>query len=121
MSIKIDELSKKLADEVATYTNDVVEGIQKDQKEIAKETAKKLRAASPKRTGKYRKSWGTKKEGLNTYVRNRKHYRLTHLLEKGHRTRNRKRQAPAYPHIGPIEKEAISKFEKAVEKRVKKG
>ena len=62
------------------------------------------------RTGKYTKDWthdvrGSRASaitGLNGYsVYNKKHYQLTHLLEKGHQARNGGR-VRAFEHIAPV-------------------
>ncbi|WP_159446368.1 HK97 gp10 family phage protein [Acetoanaerobium noterae] len=86
--------------------------------ETAKETVKKLKASSPKNNGKYAKAWTftPRNNGLSkSYVVHVKapHYRLTHLLEYGHATRNGGR-VPARPHIATAEKEAIEEFTKKV-------
>lgn len=73
--------------------------------------------------GSYAKSWRAKviKQSFSVYekiVYNSSHYRLTHLLEKGHKGRNGKRVAPVV-HIAPQEAKAIHDYENNLIKKIK--
>lgn len=89
----------------------------------ARETVKKIKGASPVRTGKYAKGWSSrvsKKDGRGGYGRtvyNGPRYMLTHLLQNGH---GGPRPAGAHPHIPPDE-ETAAVFEKNLESEMKKG
>lgn len=89
----------------------------------ARETVKKIKGASPVRTGKYAKGWSSrvsKKDGRSGYGRtvyNGPRYMLTHLLQNGH---GGPRPAGAHPHIPPDE-ETAAVFEKNLESEMKKG
>lgn len=79
------------------------------------DVVRQLKATSPRRKGAaYAKSWKVRKEGLDTYiVYNEKHYRLTHLLEKGHdiiRNGRKVGRAKAYPHIKQAEQKGIEEY-----------
>lgn len=108
------ELEKILGD----YTEQVGEKTDQILKKVARDTVKELKSSSPKDKGDYAKSWAVKsvKSGrLTSYVvHNKKHYQLTHLLEKGHAKRNGGRVS-ARVHIKPAEtngiKEAIERLE----------
>lgn len=120
MAIKIDGLSSAIAQELQNYTKEVVEKINEAGAQISKDGVKKLKETSPKNTGAYAKGWTVKKEeqyGKPTsyIIHNKKHYRLTHLLEKGWTMRNGKRHGPVKEHIGPVEEEVVNEYTKAVE------
>ena len=82
------------------------------------------------RTGKYTKDWTHDQRssrtsvitGLNGYsVYNKKHYQLTHLLEKGHQLRKGGRKVgnvKAFEHIAPVNETlgdlAVSKIRQKV-------
>lgn len=94
------------------YTEEVVEALEKTEKELADEAVGTLKQTSPKKSGKYARSWTQTKQGKKRIVHNRR-YQLTHLLEKGHAKRNGGRVA-ARVHIAPVEqrisKEAVERF-----------
>lgn len=97
----------------------------KDAAKIAADSVvKELKATSPKGArGAYAGSWKAKAEGNGQVVFNEKHYRLTHLLEKGHDVIVNGRKvgrAPAYPHIKQAEDTGIKKFEDEVRKDIER-
>lgn len=69
---------------------------------------KQVADKSPRKRGKYRRGWQyTIKDGKIGYIHNSKYYRLTHLLEDGHRTRKKgggkgKRRTKPQPHLRPV-------------------
>ena len=63
---------------------------------VARESVKRLRNTSPKKTGSYARGWGLKRMSVKggsriatIVVHNRTDYQLTHLLENGHIIRNK--------------------------------
>lgn len=99
------------------YAKEIKESVKSAQDEVAKEGVNELKSRSPKKSGKYAKDWTTKRDGSKIIIHNRKHYQLTHLLEKGHATRNGGR-TKAMPHIAPVEQEVIKNYETKVKKAI---
>ena len=115
------DFSKQLIDAMQQYTGAIGEEIETALQAVGKEAAAKLKDTSPKRSGKYRKGWkvtAERRSGEIIITVHNKHYRLTHLLEHGHKTRNGGRAA-AVPHIAPVEEWAEREALKAIEKAVK--
>lgn len=111
---KGNDLSAEIMRCLKEYTDEVVEALEKTEKELAKEAVRTLKQTSPKKSGKYAKSWTQTKQGKKRIVHNRR-YQLTHLLEKGHAKRNGGRVA-ARVHIAPVEqrisKEAVERLKR---------
>lgn len=110
-----------------SYSNDIKDMIQQYSEDIAKEGVDKLRNTSNTytvRTGKYNKSWTSKTVKGDGYVHstiyNNKNYRLTHLLEYGHATRNGGKTRE-FRHIKPVEDYCVNKYTKEVEEAIKNG
>ena len=95
----------------------------KDATDMAvKDIVTQLKEKSPKQPGggEYAKSWAATpnqvkkgEAGYGRIVYNKKHYRLTHLLEYGHAKVGRKGgRTKAIPHIKPAEEAGIANFER---------
>lgn len=106
------------------YSQDIQDGIKQSALDVSKESVSTLKQTSPKMTGAYRKGWRVKKEvgrnSITCIIHNDKHYRLTHLLEKGHMKRNGGKVAPRI-HIKPVEETANRTYEKQVENVIRHG
>ena len=113
----INSLANEITKALRQYTNEVQEEVNEAAEEVASEAADKLKQSSPKRTGRYARGWTKTKIGDKWVVHNKKHYRLTHLLEKGHAKVNGGRVG-AKVHIAPVEQRAINEFIERVEKAV---
>lgn len=121
--VAITGLSDAMTDILSDYGVTVNGKIKTSVDEVSKNCVKELKATSPKRTGNYAKGWTRKKEvdssNKSAYVvHNSKHYRLTHLLEKGHAKRGGGRTKPRV-HIAPAEEKAISEIEKRIKDDLK--
>lgn len=104
------------------YGRKADEAVEKSAKRAGRDTAKDLKNTSPKKTGAYASSWSTKvtrSSGrlIGVTVYNKEHYQLTHLLENGHVTKNKKGEygrTKPIKHIEPAEQEGIQDFEQLV-------
>lgn len=118
---KLDDMGVVLNEILQEYGDYITEGMKVAVTKIANNAKEETKAASPvgkgKKHGKYRRGWRVKSEeerlAKSAIVHNRTDYQLTHLLEKGHATRNGGRTR-AFPHIEPAEQKAIKELEKAV-------
>ena len=123
MSVSVERMADEIAKMLTEYEAAIVKNVDASGKAVADKGAKQLRQTSPKRTGKYAKSWGVTREdssfGENaTYIiHNKKHYRVAHLLEHGHVMANGKR-TKAIPHIKPVEEQVIREYEKKVREAI---
>ena len=117
------DLSKAFAEIIDEYTDEVKDALDVALPKAAKSTAKYLKGHSPQRTGEYAKGWAVKTEkgrlGHTSIVWNKTHYRLTHLLEKGHVNRDGGFTA-ARVHIAPAEDYAEEEAVKELEKELKR-
>ena len=124
-----DQMDEILADFV-NEEQDVIEGCFVT---VGQATVKRLKEISPKSAGggDYARSWTLQKQskksrgitfgktGVTVY--NKKHYRLTHLLEKSHRIKNQYgeygRSEPK-PHIGKAEEWGVNELMKELENKL---
>lgn len=134
--IKFDQLSKELHKYLTEYNEDINEEVRSTATNIAREALGEVKAKSPvskkdvwlrghekHAAGSYQKGWTISTQtSHDKYVKkiwNKTDYRLTHLLEFGHATRNGGRTTPI-PHIRGTEKKYLEKFEKQLEQEIKK-
>ena len=123
MSVSVERMAYEIAKMLTEYEAAIVKNVDASGKAVADKGAKQLRQTSPKRTGKYAKSWGVTREdssfGENAkyIIHNKKHYRVAHLLEHGHVMANGKR-TKAIPHIKPVEEQVIREYEKKVREAI---
>lgn len=114
----IDQLASEITQALRQYTNEVTEGLEETKKRVAQDTVKRLRATSPKKTGKYSRGWRTRKVGTAQVIHNATRYQIAHLLEWGHAKVGGGRVAPR-PHIRQAEQEAIKEYMNQVEKVIR--
>ena len=126
--VSIDEISNAIAEELKEYSQDVVEKVNVSSEKVGKAAVKQLKQTSPKRpgSGKYAKAWAIKTEPEVGQPHKRivhvkaPHYRLAHLLEKGHAKVGGGR-VDGIPHIRPAEEDVIREFAREVEEAIKRG
>lgn len=91
MTISFADLSEVIEKIVGEYTEEVKDVIEESEEIARKKTLKFLKDNSPKKSGKYAKSWTSKKVkspwGVGCIIYN-KQGRLTHLLNNGHAKAN---------------------------------
>lgn len=107
------------------YSKEVKDVTDKSIEKVSKESVKKLKNTSPKRTGKYARSWTKKKvkgrNGIDEVTVHNKQYQLTHLLENGHIVRNSKGtygRTNGIKHIKPVEEWAQDALPQEIERRL---
>lgn len=114
-------LAEQVMRELNIWSKAVSEGMQDAAERALKEADSVIRShvGFTNRTGDYMRSW-TIAKGEKSGTRNGAvwyaappHYRLTHLLEDGHRTRNGG-FTRAFPHISYGEVEAVKLYEEYV-------
>lgn len=121
-SIRPDEFASAINEILKDFKDVTEEQMQEAVDSVARESADRLKTSdkTPRLTGKYAKSWSAKldKRSKTLYkkvVYNSKHYRLTHLLERGHKVKGG--QTKAYEHIAPVEEWASNE----ILERIKRG
>ena len=123
------DLMTQLNDVLQDYSKEVMDTYNTCGKEIADDTVSKLKRVKFGRydRGKYSKSWAVKQEksnwGTDSYIiYNKKHYRLTHLLEFGHVVKNGTKRvvgkASAIEHIKPMEEWVQNQLPKLLEQKL---
>ena len=123
MRTDIDGLDEAIKNELENWSNgELRRAVNESLEETAAAAAESLRRGGPyrERTGKYSRT--SVITGLNGYsVYNKKHYQLTHLLEKGHQLRKGGRKVgnvKAFEHIAPVNETlgdlAVSKIRQKV-------
>ena len=132
-TVKPIDLDKAIEAVLAEYGDEVYKVLGTAVKEVSDEAVRKLEqvnhfAPGRKPSGVYSRDWTAtdEKTGRLTQkrvVHNVDHYRLTHLLEKGHVSRNGTGRTfgrvQAYPHIKPVEEWAQEELPKKVEQLIK--
>lgn len=117
----INQLANEIIKALNGYEEHVVQGIEEAKDKVSTETVNMLRAESPRKTGAYAKGWTKKQMGTGYVIYNKPHYRLTHLLEKGHAKVGGGRVPPKKVHIKPAEEMAIEKLEQEIRRVVQGG
>lgn len=132
--IKPIDFDKAIEKVLLEYGEEVNEALETSVSTVASEAAEKLKAKTvfnPERhpTGKYAASWISEQIAkgrvyTKTVVHNLEHYRLTHLLEKGHVSRNGTGRTfgkvPAYPHIADVNEWVQTALPEDVKRRLSK-
>ncbi len=125
--VDIDHFAQECEKTLQDYRDVTFESLKKATDKTASETISQIKAKAPRRRGRYIQSWTSKKtmETADRYgkiVHSRKpHYRLAHLLQKGHALkgyvskRTQLKRVQAYPHI-PSDEQTEALFERNLER-----
>ena len=128
--VSVDELSNVILEYLENFKDVTEEACRDGVLTTAEEAVKELRSAHPAGSGqygswdKYDSGWTkrastmkTKEKGILAVVYNEKHYRLTHLLEKGHALVSGGR-TQAFPHIAPVEEKCEDNLIRNIKKNI---
>ena len=113
--VSVEGLVDAVMEELTEY-NKLAEGTMKKAVTKAGQTVRKeIQSGAPVKSGKYAKSWRTKKtkessRALEVTVYSPSRYMLAHLLEHGHAKRGGGRTR-AFPHIAPAEEAGEKQLE----------
>lgn len=127
--VKSDEVGSAVSNILYQFTVDIQAGVRNLTDEKAEKLKKLIQEGAPvnkrksKRRGTYKRSWKVKVEedSFSTYEKkicSPREYRLTHLLEKGHKAPRGGKHVEAQPHIKPAADKIEVEYVKGIEKIV---
>lgn len=142
--ISIDDLSKAISKTLLEYKEDIDNDVEDTANEVTEQAKDELARISPKtnhivsythgskskrtiiRPGEYAANWYIKKNknSNNQYsnvIYNKKHYRLTHLLEFRHVNRNGTGYTTEKPHIRPTEQKYKEIYLQKLEAKIRRN
>ena len=123
--IQIEELADAVNEQLKEYSKLSAEVVKTAVTKAGNSVKKEIGANAPRQSGRYAKSWRTKKTKetsteLEVTVYSPTRYMLAHLLEHGHAKRNGGRTR-AFPHIAPAEEAAEAALLRDIERGLKNG
>ncbi|WP_455758404.1 HK97 gp10 family phage protein [Ruminococcus champanellensis] len=103
----IDDMTAEIMKGLTEYADLADAEMKKAVRKTATTVKNEISANAPVKSGRYKKSWVTKKTKENSHslemtVHSKNRYQIAHLLEHGHAKRGGGRVA-AIPHIAPAE------------------
>ena len=118
----IDDLASEVMKGLTEYAELADAGMKKAVRKTATSVKNEISANAPVKSGRYKKSWTTKKTKENSHtlemtVHSKDRYQIAHLLEKGHAKRGGGRVA-AIPHIAPAEANGADLLEALIKKEL---
>ena len=123
--VSIDQLADAVNEQLQEYNKLSAEVVKTAVTKAGNAVKNDIGANAPKKTGRYAKSWRTKKTKetsteLQVTVYSPTRYMLAHLLEHGHAKRGGGR-VRAIPHIAPAEEAAEETLRKDIERGLTSG
>lgn len=123
--IKIEELAEAVNEQLEEYSKLTAQTVKTAVTKAGNSVKKDIAANAPERTGRYAKSWRTKKTKetsteLEVTVYSPSRYMLAHLLEHGHAKRGGGR-VRAIPHIAPAQEAAEEQLMNDIERGLRSG
>lgn len=124
--IELTEFEQAMVEIMNDYKEKAREACAEALPKVGQDTVRELQSTSPKRTGAYTKGWAYQmdprkktKDKQKMVVYNKDHYRLTHLLEKGHAKVSGGR-VEAQPHIAPAAEKAEQEALKLIKNKLER-
>lgn len=119
----IDAMADAVMEGLLEYADLATDTVKEAVTESAKTVKEEIQVGAPSRTGKYKKSWRTKKtkessNSLVVTVHSKDRYQIAHLLEHGHAKRGGGRVS-AIPHIAPAEAKGEAELFERIERGLK--
>lgn len=118
----IDDMTAEIMKGLTEYADLADAEIKKAVRKTATTVKNEISANAPVKSGRYKKSWVTKKTKENSHslemtVHSKNRYQIAHLLEHGHAKRGGGRVA-AIPHIAPAEQHGEDMLETLIKKEL---
>lgn len=118
--VTVDKMSDAIMAGLKEYADLATDTVKEAVKDSAKTVKKEIQENAPKRTGRYRKSWTSKKTAENSNsmtvtVYSKDRYQIAHLLEHGHAKRGGGRVA-GREHIAPAEEKGKQELLRKIER-----
>lgn len=117
--------AKKMQKILSQYGDEIIDEVSETIPKIAEETVEDIKDNAIKLFdgNEYANDWeidhvDTSRISTKTIIRSKDHYRLAHLLEKGHAKVNGGR-VEGRPHIKPAEDKAVKKLEDKIQEVIK--
>jgi len=119
----IDDMASEIMKGLTEYAELADAEMKKAVRKTATTVKNEISANAPVNSGRYKKSWVTKKTKENSHslemtVHSKNRYQIAHLLEHGHAKRGGGRVA-AIPHIAPAESNGEVLLTELIEKALK--
>ena len=123
-NVKSDELASTITQWLTEYNEEVTQVAKEVVDEMTEEVMQETKSHITWQDKKYssyfhiKTSFEDKRNKRNTWYVKSPYYRLTHLLEFGHYTRNGTTKTKAYPHVRYGQEIIDERFEKLMKEKI---